>query len=87
MTCPSDLHGVGNIKGNRSNVDQLIRKENENYKVVETKLRIGTSRLSKGQKAIKEHIELGNKEFEVRFKIKKGDIIHISEYEVKYKFK
>ena len=85
-------NGVGNIKGNRSNVDQLIRKENENYKVVETKLRIGTSRLSKGQKAIKEHIELGNKEFEVRseipqFKIKKGDIIHISEYEVKYKFK
>ena len=59
---------------------------------METKLRIGTSRLSKGQKAIKEHIELGNKEFEVRseipqFKIKKGDIIHISEYEVKYKFK
>ena len=44
------------------------------------------------RKAIKEHIELGNKEFEVRseipqFKIKKGDIIHISEYEVKYKFK
>ena len=46
---------------------------------METKLRIGTSRLSKGQNAIKEHIDLGNKVFEVRseipqFKIKKGDI-------------
>ena len=47
------LNGKGNIKGNRSTVDQLIKKENGNYKIVETKLHKGTSRLSTGQKTVK----------------------------------
>lgn len=45
-------NGVGNIKGNRSTVDQLIRGDNDIFKIIETKLREGTSELSKGQKAV-----------------------------------
>ena len=59
-------NGVGNINGNRSTVDQLIKKPNGNFKVVETKLNKGTSKLSKGQNAVKEHVESGNQKFEVR---------------------
>jgi len=58
---------------------------------VETKLREGTSKLSTGQKALKKHTELGNKEFEVSFgnrdfKLEKKKKIIVDEYEIKYKY-
>jgi len=58
--------------------------------VVETKLNKGTSKLSKGQNAVKEHVESGNQKFEVRSNnddlgINKEQIIYVDEYEIKYK--
>ena len=60
------------------------------FKVVETKLNEETSKLSKGQNAVKEHVESGNQKFEVRSNnddlgINKEQIIHVDEYEIKYK--
>ena len=85
------MNGEGNIKGNRSTVDQLIKKDNGNYKIVETKLREGSSRLSKGQKAVRENVNSGNHNFEVRSNIKggpkKGDIISVDDYDIIYKYK
>jgi len=52
-------NGVGNIKGNRSTVDQLIRGDNDIFKIIETKLREGASELSKGQKAVEKKCERG----------------------------
>ena len=85
-------NGKGNIKGNRSTVDQLIKKSNVHYNIIETKLTEGSSRLSKGQKAVQEHFKSGNKNFEVRSNIKdfgltKGMTIHVDEYEIVYKYK
>ncbi len=57
------LNGKGNVKTNRSTVDQLIKKGNGNYKVVETKLTEGTSKLSKGQEAVQEHVKSVKKIF------------------------
>ena len=84
-------NGEGNIKGNRSTVDQLIKKEHDNYKIVETKLRKGSSQLSKGQESARKHVEEGSQDFEVRsnnsdLKLNKGDIIQVDEYEIKYKY-
>ena len=86
------LNGIGNVNKNRSNVDQLIKKADGNYKVVETKLTEGTSKLSKGQEAVQKHVKFGNKNFEVRsnnedFGLTKGMTIHVDEYEVVYKYK
>ncbi len=86
------MNGKGNIKGNRSNVDQLIKKEDRHYKIVETKLREGTSKLSTGQRTVERHVKFGNKQFEVRtdnstLGLKKGQIIEIDEYKIKYKYK
>ena len=85
-------NGQGNINGNRTNADQLIKKGNGRYKITETKLRQGTSKLSKGQRTAKEHVEYGNQEFEVRSNneelgIEKGQTIQVDEYEIKYKYK
>ena len=84
-------NGIGNIKGNRSNVDQLIKKDDGNYKVVETKLRQGTSELSTGQKSVKEHTLSKEKKFEVRSRVdkmglNKGNEIVVDEYQVIYKY-
>ncbi len=78
--------------GNRTVVDQLIRKENNSYKIIETKLREGTSELSKGQRAAQEHVINGNKLFEVRsdndlLDLYKKQTIRVDEYEIKYKYK
>ena len=43
------LNGGGNVKGNRSRLDQLIRNDDNTYSVIETKLRHST-KLSPGQK-------------------------------------
>ena len=85
-------NGIGNVKGNRSTVDQLIREENGFYKIIETKLREGTSKLSTGQNRVLEHVENGNQLFEVRsgkneLGLKKGQTIRVDEYEIKYKYK
>ncbi len=85
-------NGKGNIKDNRSNVDQLIKKADGNFKVIDTKLREGTSRLSRGQEAIQNHVMNGNQKFEVRSSndqlgLNKGQTIQVDEYVVKYKYK
>ena len=84
-------NGKGNISKNRSTVDQLIQKGNDHYKVVETKLRKGSSKLTTGQRRIEKNVKDGNKKFEVRsdnneLGLKKGQTIQVDEYEVKYKY-
>ena len=78
------LNGKGNIKGNRTNTDQLIKNEDGTFSIVETKLSSTTS-LSKGQKAARNHINNGNGIFEVRSNkpeqgLHKGDKIEVKEY-------
>jgi len=85
-------NGNGNINGNRTNADQLTKKSNGKYKITETKLRQGTSKLSKGQRTAREYVESGNQDFEVRSNnqdigLEKGQTIQVDEYEVKYKYK
>ncbi|MBE6267094.1 MAG: RHS repeat-associated core domain-containing protein [Prevotella ruminicola] len=85
-------NGKGNVKGNRSNVDQLIKKTDGNFKVIETKLREGTSKLSTGQDVIRKHVQNGNQKFEVRsdnkvLGLNRGQTIQVDEYVVKYKYK
>lgn len=85
-------NGQGNVKGNRTNVDQLIRNEDGSYTLVETKLR-STTPLSKGQKTAKRQIEEGNGLFEVRsdelrdWGIKNGDFIIIDNWDFNSKYK
>lgn len=69
----------------------MIQKGNGHYKVVETKLREGSSKLTTGQRRIEKNVKYGNKKFEVRTKndelgLKKGQTIQVDEYEVKYKY-
>lgn len=84
-------NGQGNVKGNRTNVDQLIRNEDGSYTLVETKLR-STTPLSKGQKAAKRQIEEGNGRFEVRsdeledWGIPRGQEIEINRFELEFKY-
>ena len=85
-------NGIGNVRKNRSSVDQLLKKENGNYKIVETKLREGSSNLSTGQRRVKKNVKEGNQQFEVRsdnkdLGLKKGQIIQVDEYEIKYKYR
>ena len=84
-------NGIGNVKLNRSTVDQLIKKDSGNFKVVENKLRKGSSKMSKGQQTIEKHAKYGNKLFEVRSKnqelgLNKGQLIKIDEYKIRYKY-
>ena len=77
-------NGKGNIKGNRTTVDQLIQNDDGTYTIVETKLR-KTTPLSKRQKRAKKNVEEGNKMFEVRSKIesfglKPGMTIEVTEF-------
>ena len=85
------LNDQGNIKGNRTTVDQLIRNEDGTYSIVETKLRSSTN-LSKGQKVAEQHIRNGNGYFEIRTKIdgwdfEKGGIIKINNFKRINKYK
>ncbi len=75
-------NGKGNIKGNRTDVDQLIKNDDGTYTIVETK-RSSKTPLSKGQNAAKKQVEQGNGTFEVRSnkgKINRGQIIRVKEY-------
>jgi hypothetical protein len=77
-------NGSGNVPGNRTDTDQLIKNDNGSFSIVETK-RSSTSKLSKGQNAAKENVESGDGMFEIRTNqpqqgLKKGDIIHVEEY-------
>lgn len=84
-------NGQGNVKGNRMNVDQLIRNEDGSYTIVETKLR-STTPLSKGQKAAKKQIKEGNGMFEVRsdelrdWEIEKGELMIIDNWDFNFKY-
>jgi RHS repeat-associated protein len=59
------LNGLGNIKGNRTYVDQLIHNSDGTWTIVETKLSNHTP-LSKGQRRAMLEVEEGNGMFEVR---------------------
>lgn len=77
-------YGKGNVKGNRTNTDQLIKNEDGTFTIVETK-RSSSTRLSKGQREAKEHVEKGNGIFEVRSErpeqgLYVGDKIKVKEY-------
>ena len=82
------LNGGGNVKGNRSRLDQLIRNDDNTYSIIETKLRPST-KLSPGQRKALEHVEYGNGMFEVRtkdWKEKYGLTIKVKEYKIKTKY-
>ena len=77
-------NGKGNIKGNRTDVDQLIKHDDGTYTIVETK-RTASTPLSKGQKEAKMNVEESFGIFEIRTNIpeqnlKKGEKINIIEY-------
>lgn len=78
-------NGKGNVKGNRTNADQLIKNEDTgDYSLIETK-RSSSSLLSKGQKSAKEHVENGDGIFEVRSRdpiqnLRPGDEFKIRDY-------
>lgn len=58
-------NGKRNVKGNRTNADQLIKNKDGSFTIVETK-RSSTTPLTKGQKAAQKHVNSGNGIFEVR---------------------
>ena len=75
----------GNVKGNRTNADQLIKNDDGTYTIVETK-RSSATRLSKGQKAAQDHVKDGNGVFEVRSNrpkqgLSKGQKIVVKDYQ------
>ena len=77
-------NGKGNVKGNRTNADQLIKNKDGSFTIVETK-RSSTTPLTKGQKAAQKHVNSGNGIFEVRSNrpnqgLHKGDKIRVKEY-------
>ena len=83
-------NGKGNVNGNRTDTDQLIKNDDGTFKVVETK-RTSTTKTSKGQEAAKEHVENGNGVFETRTNqpsqgLKKGDKIKVTDYERRNKY-
>lgn len=77
-------NGKGNVKGNRTNTDQLIKNEDGTFTIVETK-RSSSTRLSKGPREAKKYVEKGNGIFEVRSErpeqgLYVGDKIKVKEY-------
>ena len=81
-------NGGGNVKGNRTKVDQLIKNDDNTYTIIETKLRPST-KLSPGQRKALEHVEYGNGMFEVRSKRwneKYGQFITIKDYKIITKY-
>lgn len=83
-------NGKGNVKDNRTTVDQLIRNEDGTYSMVETKLRRSTP-YSNGQAAAEQHVGKNGGWFEVRsniadWNIYKNDKIFIKSYDRKNKY-
>ena len=62
------LNDKGNIKGNITDVDQLIKNPDGTYTIIEFKLTKKTH-LSKGQKAARKQVEEGNGLFEIQWDI------------------
>ena len=84
-------NGKGNVTGNRSNVDQLIRNEDGTYTVVETKL-TPKSKPTKGQSETIKQVKNGSGEMEVRstvesFELIPGSVIQVNDYQILYKYK
>ncbi len=82
-------NGKGNVKGNRTRTDQLIKDKDNTYIIGETKLTNRTSP-TKGQRAANNHVGSDGGYFEVRtdvpeFGIKRGDKIFVKEYKFIYK--
>lgn len=83
-------NGVGNVKGNRTVSDQLIRNNDGTFSIIETKL-TNKTRLSKGQSRANNHIGTTGGYFEVRSDIKqwnigKGQQIFVRDYKIEYKY-
>ena len=75
-------NGKGNVKGNRTDTDQLISNNDGTYTIIETK-RSASTPLSRGQNAAKKHVEKGNGIFEVRSDkggLRKEQQIKVKEY-------
>ena len=84
-------NGKGNVNGNRSRVDAFINNGDGTYSVIEYKLSDKTP-LSKGQKAVQNHVTGGNQMFEVRSTVDHmglipGAEIQVKDYKVEYKYK
>lgn len=77
-------NGKGNVKGNRTDTDQLIKNKDGTYTIVETKLSSKTKQ-STGQNASQKNTNSGSGVFETRTNqpsqgIRKGDKIQVKEY-------
>lgn len=78
-------NGKGNVKGNRTNADALVKNNDGTFDVIEYK-RTKNTQQSAGQKASQKNVTNGNKQFEVRSDVpsqglKKGDIIQVRNYD------
>ena len=77
-------NGKGNVKGNRTDTDQLIKNDDGTYSIVETKRSSSTSQ-STGQKTAQDNVTNGNGTFTTRTNqpsqgLKKGDKIQVRDY-------
>lgn len=77
-------NGKGNVKGNRTDTDQLIKNDDGTFSIVETK-RTSSTKQTGGQNTAQSHVESGNGVFEVRTNqpsqgLKKGDKIKVVDY-------
>jgi len=77
-------NGKGNVKGNRTDTDQLVKNKDGTYTIVETKLSSKT-RQSTGQKSSQKNTNNGSGVFETRTNqpsqgLRKGDKIQVKEY-------
>ena len=84
------LNGKGNVKGNRSRADQLVRNKDDSYTVREAK-RTNKTRLTRGQQATETHIGKNGGMFEIRKDIEPWDLqknkqIFIKNFERKNKY-
>jgi RHS repeat-associated protein len=83
-------NGKGNVNGNRTNTDQLIKNDDGTFSIVETK-RTSTTRQSKGQNTAESHVNKGNGVFETRTNqpsqgLKRGDKIKVKDFIRKNKY-
>ncbi len=83
------LNGKGNIKGNRTYVDQLIHNSDGTWTIIETKSSNHTQ-LSTGQRRAKDNVEKGEGMFEVRSNqnqfLNQGQMIHVYDWQRINKF-
>ena len=78
------MNGKGNVKGNRTNVDGLKQNKDGTYTIIESK-NSKSPKLSKGQRAAREHVMDGNQTFKVKsyvkeFGLKPGSEIQVTNY-------